>query len=311
MATPPGATRDERLGVLSERLRKLLSDRGMTQVELAVRSRVDRSYLSSLVNASARSYPKSDTLSKLARALNVEVEELQGRVSLRQATPYERDPDYRRLLDALDRTPEADRAEILRHAIYMAERFQPTVPIIAEPEQSISNVVEFPPVRNGEGDFPPVPVPDESFIERDTDRPRPLHAWVKPVIGEHAAGPARLPDDTVIVPVFDESALVLNSLREVRDERVQIVKVLGRSMEPVLRSGWKVAIDPARTLFRPGKVVLVYLKDEGTSIGVLEETSAGMQLRKVNREYADIPLPNGEWYPMGTVTVVVEAPVEV
>jgi hypothetical protein len=85
-------------------------------------------------------------------------------------------------------------------------------------------------------------------------------------------------------------------------------------MYPILRNGWKVLFDPSRSLFQPGKIVIVYLKDEGTTIGLLAKSGDQFKIVKRNPNYGgppEIPLRAGEWYPVGTVTTIVEAPVEI
>ncbi len=166
-------------------------------------------------------------------------------------------------------------------------------------------------VRDGTSDFPPPPIPIDQWIERDTDRPRSLHAWLVPVATEVAAGIPRDTDDLLI-----PSAHVLNTLKEVRDERRKVVKILGDSMHPTLRNGWKVLLDPARGLFQPGKIVMVYLRDAGTTIGMLARGTLDGEFKIVKRnpDYGgpiEIELAHGEWYPIGTVTTIVEAPIEV
>ena len=231
-----------------------------------------------------------------------------GREALVHVTPYESNADYRELIDALEAMPEADRIELMRFALWTAERVRGPVAAVGEPV-SLDNVINFPSYSDADGDFPFPPIPEEQWIERDTDIPRPLHAWIRPVDAEAAAGPPRNPDD-VIIP----AAQLLNSLREVRDDRVKVVKVFGDSMYPVLRNGWKVLLDPARSLFQPGKIVMVYLRDEGTTIGLLAKQGESFKIVKRNPNYGgpvEIPLTAGEWYPIGTVTTIVEAPVEI
>ena len=161
-------------------------------------------------------------------------------------------------------------------------------------------------------DFPPPPIHIAEWIERDTDVPRPHHEWRRPLdLEEAAAGPTRLTDDAV-VPTGD--AGLLNSLREIRDPRVKVVKIFGDSMDPVLHDGSKVLLDPSRALFQPGQIVMVYIKDEGSTIGLLAKNGEGFRIVKRNPDYGgppEIVLHAGEWYPVGTVTTIVEAPVEI
>lgn len=273
---------------------------GITQVELARLALMDRSQVNGLENGTARSYPKPETLAKIARVLNREVDELTGKVTLRQATPYETNPTYRRLIDLLEAVELADRDQIVSHALWASERARPRV--------ASTNLRLFPSSAE-ENDFPPLPDDIGRLIEKDTDTPRPLHAWIVPIDAEAAAGLPRQEDDWLI-----PTTQLLNSVREVRDDRTKVVKVFGDSMHPTLRNGWKVLLDPSRALFQPGKIVVVYIRDEGTTMGVLARSGERFWIQKRNLDYggpSEIPLREGEWYPVGTVTTIVEAPVVV
>jgi transcriptional regulator with XRE-family HTH domain len=293
---------------VGENLKRLREIRGWSQAELARRARMDRAHVARIEDGSYKS-PRPENLEKLAQALNCDVDEITGREPIRSVTPYESNPTYRQLLDMLERLTEVDRSEIVRHAIWSASRLAADVGIAERPLILANNVISFPTRADGDGDFPPPPIAPDEWIEKDADRPRELHAWVRPVDAEAAAGPPRNPDD-VIIP----SAQLLNSLREVRDDRVKVVKIFGDSMHPVLRNGWKVLLDPARSLFSPGKIVMVYLKDEGTTVGLLAKHGDAFKIVKRNPNYGgpvEIPLKSGEWYPIGTITTIVEAPVEI
>lgn len=75
------------------------------------------------------------------------------------------------------------------------------------------------------------------FIERDHDYPRTLHAWVVPELTASAGASGREPELTL------DAAQILHSIREVWDSRLQVVRVIGESMAPELRHGWKVLVD--------------------------------------------------------------------
>jgi phage repressor protein C with HTH and peptisase S24 domain len=204
---------------------------------------------------------------------------------------------------------EGDRQRMLEFADWLrerAQRFERTT--IAS---ALDNVRQFPTNARRDGDFPLPPIPIEEWVFKDTDRPQPLHAGAKPVAADVAAGLPSNPDDDTLIP----TAQVLNSiLREIRDPRVNVIRIAGHSMHPVLRNGWLVLIDPARALFQAGKVVMVYIKDEGTTIGLLAKNGGGFKIVKRNQDYGgptEILLREGEWYPVGTVTRIVDAPVEI
>jgi transcriptional regulator with XRE-family HTH domain len=301
-----------------ERVRSLRERAGLSQDRLAKKADVS---VKQLQNIEAGRNTSLRTLSQIAVALGCDIEELTGREILRQVTPYETTASYRTLIDALEQILETDRAEIIRHATWSAQRLQgerqargpfyADTNIVAFPQASSirdsPSVIRDAPIDNG--DFPPPPVPFDEWIEKDTDVPRALHAWIRPIDSEAAAGVPRVEDDWLI-----PTTQLLNSLREIRDDRVKVVKVFGDSMYPVLRNGWKVLLDPAKHLFQPGKIVIVYLREEGTTIGLLAKDGDAFKIVKRNQNYGgpvEIPLRAGEWYPVGTVTTIVEAPVEI
>jgi hypothetical protein len=163
---------------------------------------------------------------------------------------------------------------------------------VNEPVTATSNVFKF-------------IVPPEEFIERDHDYPRALHAWVVPDLpaaaGETGAGPD-----------FEMSKTqVLHSVREVWDSRLQVVRVIGDSMAPELRNGWKVLVDTEQIKPADGALVAVYVKYEGGILGRWSVEGEQPVLIKTNRAFHDVRLgAPDEWKLWGTVTRIVEAPVE-
>lgn len=151
----------------------------------------------------------------------------------------------------------------------------------------------------------PLNVTPEEFIERDHDYPRPLHAWVVPELPAAAGDAGAEPDLSL------GSAQILHSIREVWDARLQVLRVIGDSMTPDLRHGWKVLVDTEQTHPVEGALVAVYIKDEGGILGRWHLDRGKPVLRKTNREYSDIRLQTpDEWTLWGTVTTIVEAPVD-
>jgi transcriptional regulator with XRE-family HTH domain len=307
----------DELAAFARRLREQREARGLTRDQLSERSGINASQLRGYETGSSGRYPRVPTLRRLASALNTTVAYLIGdaaRPPLPALTRYDRDPQIRALVDSLATLPLSHREEVTRHTLWSIERVVESERRKPEdvPQLSmwpIADVIEFPHVANGAGDFPMPPIPLDEWIEKDTDTPRPLHAWVVPVDAEAAAGLPRHEDDWLI-----PTTQLLNSVREVRDDRTKVVKVFGDSMHPVLRNGWKVLLDPARSLFRPGKIVVVYVKDEGITLGLLANEGERYWIQKRNPNYGgptEIHLRTGEWYPVGTVTTIVEAPVEI
>jgi len=94
----------------------------MSGAELSKRAKLDRSYVSSIENDSRGSYPKSQTIEKLARALNVTPDELTGRLPPpRPQTPYDSDPRVRSAVDALVTLPDEEQARILDFAEWLLQ----------------------------------------------------------------------------------------------------------------------------------------------------------------------------------------------
>jgi hypothetical protein len=148
-------------------------------------------------------------------------------------------------------------------------------------------------------------VPPEEFIERDHDYPRALHAWVVPDLPA-AAGTTGAGAD------FEMSKTqVLHSVRQVWDSRLQVIRVIGDSMTPELRNGWKVLVDTEQIKPAAGALVAVYIKYEGGILGRWRLDGNRPILVKTNKAFPDVHLgAPDEWKLWGTVTSIVEAPVE-
>jgi transcriptional regulator with XRE-family HTH domain len=149
------------------------------------------------------------------------------------------------------------------------------------------------------------PVAEHEFIERDHDYPRTLHAWVVPELTASAGRTGSEPERTL------SSAQILHSVQEVWDARLQVIRVIGDSMTPDLRHGWKVLVDTELTKPAAGALVAVYLRDEGGVLGWWHVENDQPHLRKSNPDYAPIVLGDTDESTLwGTVTRIVEAPVE-
>src|SRR5690348_11221360 len=107
------------------------------------------------------------------------------------------------------------------------------------------------------------------------------------------------------------STQVLHSVREVWDSRLQVIRVIGDSMAPELRHGWKVLVDTDLSRPTDDALVAIYVRDEGGMLGRWHVENGKAFLRKSNPDYARIALGEpDEWTLWGTVTRIVEAPVE-
>lgn len=149
-------------------------------------------------------------------------------------------------------------------------------------------------------------VPPEEFIVRDHDYPRTLHAWVVPDVPA-AAGAAGVEPDVELT-----TTQVLHSIREVWDARLQILRIIGDSMTPELKkTAGKCSSTPRLTKPVDGALVAVYIKDEGGVVGRWRRNGDQLRLEKSNPTFPAIHLgAPDEWTLWGTVTRIVEAPVE-
>lgn len=148
------------------------------------------------------------------------------------------------------------------------------------------------------------PVPPARFKERDYDYPQALHAWVVPEM-PMAAGESGLDPDRPFL-----TTEVLHSIRDVRNGALQVVKVIGDSMADLLLDGYKVLVDTRLKKPQRGDLVAVYIKTEGGVIGFWREEPRGeVFLDKRNEHYGPVKLGHhSEWFLVGTITKIVEAP---
>lgn len=110
---------------------------------------------------------------------------------------------------------------------------------------------------------------------------------------------------------LDETADVLNTtLRDVRGGRFGVTRVKGRSMEPRLHDGDLVLIDTFDKTPRPGRIMAIYRKGEGSAFGYLHKSGELWLLAKANAaEFSPIPL-TGEFMIRGVVKKRLEEDLE-
>lgn len=93
-------------------------------------------------------------------------------------------------------------------------------------------------------------------------------------------------------------------------EHDPVIRMLGSSMEPELRDGWQVLVDPSATTPVEGALVAVYHVTEGGVLGRWNDTADGLFLRRTNPHYRPLRLAERQdWRVWGTVTRIVDAPV--
>jgi hypothetical protein len=135
----------------------------------------------------------------------------------------------------------------------------------------------------------PFVIAPADFIAHDHDYPEPLHAWLIPQSPRNIAA-------------------AVQSLREVRDSRLRVVRVIGDSMEPALCNGAKVVVDTTSTTPSDGDLVAVYVRGSGGLLGRWTMLDGEARLEKSNPQVGVIALPShDEWFVWGIVTMVVEA----
>jgi transcriptional regulator with XRE-family HTH domain len=313
-------------------IRRLREERGMSQTRFAKAvsahygKRLDQSHLSR-IEAGTYESPRHPLLKAFASALNVGIEDITGGGPARQATLYETNATYRRLLDSLETLAVEDRRAILRQTLWLIDRLRPAAsgdshandtPITSAALPA--NVTPFP-----ERTLPrwteEFPVHPEDFKSSDTDYPLELHAVPVENIDEIAAGVtgaiAASGD-----PDMATSGWLLHD-RAVRDTTHRVVVVKGDSMTPDYQPGWKLLIDLKKRLPSDGDPVYVYIiydaEAEGAVLGFWEPKSrkGGPRLIKANETkgsdgellYPPIDLSKfARWDVIGTVQKVVDAP---
>jgi hypothetical protein len=135
----------------------------------------------------------------------------------------------------------------------------------------------------------PFVIAPADFIAHDHDYPELLRAWLIPQSPRNIAA-------------------AVQSLREVRDSRLRVVRVTGDSMEPALRNGAKVVVDTTRTTPSDGDLVAIYVRGTGGLLGRWMMRDGEPRLEKSNPPGGVIALsPHDEWFVWGIVTMVVEA----
>jgi hypothetical protein len=147
-------------------------------------------------------------------------------------------------------------------------------------------------------------VTEQTFVERDYDYPRLHHVFLVPQA--EATGGEGIESSSDI-----GMTEVLHSIRDVYTGDLRVIRVIGHSMAPVLRSGDKIAIDVRRTTPGNGDVVAVYHHTAGGIIGYWRAGKDGeFWLDKANASFDPVRLdPIRDWTLWGTATRIVDAPI--
>lgn len=276
---------------LADRLKAAIAARGMKQSALAAEAGIPPETLSRILTRTTEN-PGIHTVSKIARVLGESVGSLLGERGFE--------------------ITDADRERAREFVGWLTERFaldpRPALPI--ELPHAGGDVLPFAAKSASAAPAEPedfrFPVGEAEFIEHDYDYPRPLHAWVVPEAAPVAAGPHGIESDSPL-----STAQVIHSIRDVRNALLQVVRVIGDSMSDVLRDGYKVLVDTTLTSPANGDIVAVYVKDEGGMIGYWNKLGDNYSLLKENPDYGRVDLGDPtEWLLWGTVTTIVEAPLE-
>lgn len=147
-------------------------------------------------------------------------------------------------------------------------------------------------------------VPEEKFIGRDFDYPRPHHVWIVRHAKAAAGSGVESDRDT-------ETSEVLHSIRDVYNGQLRVIRVKGDSMTPVLHDGDKVTFDIRLVDPHDGDVVAVYDSIRGGMVGYWRRTETGeCWLDKENPDSPSERLdPDGGCKLWGVVTRIVDTPV--
>ncbi|MCU1350746.1 MAG: hypothetical protein JWO56_3776 [Acidobacteria bacterium] len=285
---------------LAERLKAAIAARAVKQSALAAEAGIPPETLSRILTRTTEN-PGIHTVSKIARVLGESVGSLLGERG------YE--------------ITDADRERAREFVGWLTERFalddRPAEAVSGRDELPLelphagADVLPFTGVQaSAAAAGQPVeyefPIGEQEFIPRDYDYPRPLHAWIVPEAAPVAAGPRGIESDSPL-----STAQVIHSIRDVRNALLQVVRVIGDSMSDVLRDGYKVLVDTTLTTPANGDIVAVYVKDEGGMIGYWNKQGDSYSLTKENPDYSRVDLGDPtEWLLWGTVTTIVEAPLE-
>lgn len=272
----------------ADRLKAAIASRGIKQSWLAAEAGIPPETLSRILTKTTEN-PGIHTVSKIAHVLGESVGSLLG----------ERGYDI----------TEADRERARAMVAWLTEKFaleDRGAPVVTESVEVLHGAPDVLPFQAAGPDEFRFPVNEAEFIQRDYDYPRPLHAWVVPETAQLAAGPRGILSDSPL-----STAQVIHSIRDVRNALLQVVRVIGDSMADVLQHGYKVLVDTTLTTPANGDIVAVYVKDEGGMIGYWNKQGDQFSLLKENPDYSRVDLGEpSEWLLWGTVTTIVEAPLE-
>jgi hypothetical protein len=141
----------------------------------------------------------------------------------------------------------------------------------------------------------------EPPIGSDFDEIVPFRTTAK---GDHqfAAGRTGIEEDFA-----PEQHDVFRDIRGITSDRLQVIRVVGDSMSPLLLSGDRVLIDRSLISPREGDVVAVFSTSFGRVIGYWHRSDEQCSLKKENAD----PIPLGsreDWTVLGTITSFVDAP---
>jgi len=289
---------------LAERLKAAIAARGVKQSALAAEAGIPPETLSRILTRTTEN-PGIHTVSKIARVLGESVGSLLGERG------YEiTDADRERAREFVGWLTERFALDVASR-VHARERHAERVDVAMERPRG-ADVLPFAAAkapeasRGDEADEYQFPIGEQEFIPRDYDYPRPLHAWVVPEAAPVAAGARGIESDSPL-----STAQVIHSIRDVRNALLQVVRVIGDSMSDVLRDGYKVLVDTTLTTPANGDIVAVYVKDEGGMIGYWNKLGDSYSLLKENPDYGRVDLGDPtEWLLWGTVTTIVEAPLE-
>lgn len=272
------------LDQVAARIAAAVSASKIEQKELALRAKVPTSTLNQILRKGSGRF---ENVAKVARALNLTLDDLLDveDAPLARLSPYDANPEYKRLIDAIERVPQAARPRFVGHLLGILKiissesdvSHRPTVQSDIKKEFSSTNVSRFP-ERTVPRWTPEFPVEPTDFNDSgDADFPLELHAFEQEDMDEAGVD-------------SDDMPTTLLSSREVKSSNLRTVRVRGNDVAP-FEEGWKLAVDVTVqdvSLLDENDAVVAYRKDKGMWLGRLHRSAEKTLIAKDTGEVIDL-----------------------
>ena len=291
------------MSVVGDKLRAIVSKSWGAQRLLAEKAGVSPEALSKILSGATKE-PGFETIARLARAAGISLDELHDGEEL-PVMKLRREPSL----------SKAERRKLVEMGAWLTAHFSKGAVAaagssLANDSPEPANVATFPEPADDAAPpqqqrtlprwSPEFPFEPETYIQRDLDYPRDLHAREYTALPV-AAGAKPAAGETV-------KAYALND-PEVSSRTHKVSVVTGDSMEPYLYDGWKIMVDTRKRNPAPGDPVVVYgSKSEGAIVGFWDLNDGHPRLLKANPNYPPFVLDDSdEWFLLGEVRKIVDA----